>query len=87
MDVLLDRLCLTRSRSEAKTACDTGAVSVDGEVCKASRGVRPGDRLEIRYPTRTLALELIETPARSVSRKTARELYRVLNERDDPAGS
>ncbi len=80
VDVLLHRLCLTKSRSEAKAACDSGAVSVDGKKAKASDVVPVGRRVEIRYPSRTLELELLETPGKSTSKQKAKELYRVIRE-------
>ncbi|HET7460691.1 MAG TPA: S4 domain-containing protein [Longimicrobium sp.] len=80
VDVLLHRLCLTKSRSEAKAACDSGAVSVDGKKAKASDTVPVGRRIEVRYPGRTLELELLETPGKSVSKKAAKDLYRVIRE-------
>lgn len=84
VDVLLHRLCLTRSRNEAKNACDAGAVLVDGRPAKASQEVTPGQRIQVRYPRRTLEVELADRlPPKSTSRKLARELYRVL--RDEPA--
>ncbi len=80
MDVLLHRLCLTRSRNEAKTACDAGAVSLNGKKARAADAVLPGARVEVRWPARTLELELLELPGKSVSKKAAKELYRVLRE-------
>jgi ribosomal 50S subunit-recycling heat shock protein len=86
VDVLLHRLCLTKSRSEAKAACEAGAVLVDGKKARPSDTVPAGRRVEIRYPSRTLEMELLETPGKSVSRKAAKDLYRVIREervRDD----
>ncbi len=86
VDVLLHRLCLTKSRSEAKAACDSGAVWVDGKKAKASDPVAVGRRIEVRYPGRTLEMELLQTPGKSTSKKQAKELYRVIREeraRDD----
>lgn len=80
MDVLLHRLCLTKSRNEAKSACDAGAVTLNGKKARAADTVLPGARVEIRWPARTLELELLESPGKSVSRKAARELYTVLRE-------
>jgi ribosomal 50S subunit-recycling heat shock protein len=80
VDVLLHRLCLTKSRSEAKAACEAGAVRVDGKQARPSDAVPPGRRIEVRYPSRTLELELLATPGKSTSKKQARELYRVLRE-------
>ena len=84
IDVLLHRLCLTRSRNEAKSACDAGAVSLNGKKARAADAVLPGARVEVRWPARTLEMELLELPGKSVSRKAARELYRVLREERTP---
>ena len=83
IDLLLHRLCLTRSRSEAKTACDAGAVEMEGRRARASDEVTPGRTITIRYPRRLLSVEIAEIPPKSTSRKTAREMYRVL--RDEPS--
>jgi ribosomal 50S subunit-recycling heat shock protein len=84
VDVVLHRLCLTRSRSEAKAACEAGAVLLDGRAARPADGVAPGRRIEVRYPGRTLEVELLESPGKGVSRKRAREMYRVLrDERTD----
>jgi len=82
VDVLLHRLCLMRSRSEAGAACAADAVSIDGHPVRASRLVAPGARVAVRYPTRTLEFQLLALPGKSTSKKAARELYRVL--RDEP---
>lgn len=80
IDVLLHRLCLTRSRNEAKTACEAGAVTLNGRSARPSDNVAPGAGIAIRYPARTLELELLELPGKSVSKKQAKELYRVLRD-------
>jgi len=84
VDVLLHRLCITKSRNEAKIACDQGAVEVDGRPARASQEVRPGQRLVVRFPRRLLEFELLALPGKSTSRQAARELYRTL--RDEPIG-
>jgi ribosomal 50S subunit-recycling heat shock protein len=80
LDVVLDRLCLTRSRSEAKAACDAGAVLVQGRPAKASQTVTPGTQVTLRFASRILEVEIEELPPKSTSRKAAREMYRVLRE-------
>jgi ribosome-associated heat shock protein Hsp15 len=82
LDVLLHRLRLTRSRTEAKTACEVGAVCVDGAPGRPSQPIVPGQRVEVRFSHRVVELELLETPGKSVSKQRARALYRVL--RDEP---
>jgi ribosomal 50S subunit-recycling heat shock protein len=82
IDVLLHRLCITRSRSEAKAACDGEAILLNGRQAKASQLVAAGDTLSIRFNHRTLVVQVDELPPRSTSKKAAREMYRVL--RDEP---
>jgi ribosome-associated heat shock protein Hsp15 len=84
VDVLLDRLCLTRSRSEAKSACDAGAVQVNGQAASASRSVVTGDVVLVRFPRGPMEIEVTAIPPRSTSRAAAREMYRVL--RDERTG-
>lgn len=83
MDVLLHRLCLTRSRTEAKAACAAGAVLLNGRAAAASDAVPPGAHVVVRYARRTLEFELLGTPDKNTSRKAARDLYETL--RDEPA--
>ena len=82
VDVLLHRLCITRSRNEAKTACDADAILINGRPAKASQAVDAGDTLTIRFTHRTLVVQIDELPPKSTSKKAAREMYRVL--RDEP---
>ncbi len=82
VDVLLHRLCLTKSRSEARAACEAGAVTLDGRRARPSDTVQAGRRVAVKYPSRLLELELLELPGKSVSKKSARDLYRVL--KDEP---
>ena len=87
VDVLLHRLCLTKSRSEAKAACEAGAVTLDGKRARPSDSVLAGRRIAVRYPSRLLEVELLELPGKSVSKQAARALYRVLRDeklRDEP---
>lgn len=87
VDVLLHRLCLTKSRSEAKAACEAGAVTLDGRRARASDTVQAGLRIAVKYPSRLLEVELLELPGKGVSKKAARDLYRVVQDekvRDEP---
>lgn len=83
MDLALKRLLLVKSRSEAKEACDVGAVYVNGQRVKASAEVHEGDIIRLEYAHRTLEVELLGEIGKNVSRAKARQLVRVL--RDEPA--
>ena len=78
MDVLLHRLCITRSRSEAKSACDSGAVTVNGAPARASQEVAVGDLVGIRFSATPLEIRLEAMPPKSTSRKAAKEMYSVV---------
>jgi ribosomal 50S subunit-recycling heat shock protein len=77
IDLALKRLLLVKSRSEAKEACDVGAVFLNEKPVKASAEVKVGDRIRIDYAHRTLELVLIAEIGNNVSRVQARALYRV----------
>jgi ribosome-associated heat shock protein Hsp15 len=50
LDVWLDVACLFKTRSEAKRACESGKVEVNGDRAKPHRLVREGDRIRISRP-------------------------------------
>lgn len=83
VDLALKRLLLVKSRSEAKEACDVGAVHVNGKPAKAAQEVRVGDRIRVDYAHRTVEVELTADIGKNVSRADARTLYRIL--RDETA--
>jgi ribosomal 50S subunit-recycling heat shock protein len=87
VDLALNYLCLTRTRSEAKRACEAGAVLIGGRPAKPSDIVRSGDRLTLQLARRALEFEVVEVPGRQVSKSAAREMYRVLRDEkiDDPS--
>ncbi len=80
VDLALKRLLLVKSRTEAKEACDVGAVAVNGRRVKASAEVGPGDRITLDYAHRSLEIELVADIGRNVSRADAKTLYRVLSD-------
>jgi ribosomal 50S subunit-recycling heat shock protein len=62
-------------------------VTLDGKRARASDTVAAGRRIAVRYPSRLLEVELLELPGKSVSKKAARDLYRVLTDeklREEP---
>jgi ribosome-associated heat shock protein Hsp15 len=88
LDVYLSRVCILKSRSLAKEACDREKVTLNGETAKASRTVAEGDRIRLDLGVRVLELEVVEVPAGQVSRREAPSYYRMLkDERLDPDDS
>lgn len=84
LDVLLHRLCLARSRTEAKGACDAGMVLVDGAVAKPSQEVSAGQAVTLRFATRTLEVRVERIPPKSTSKQVARTMYEVVREERAP---
>jgi ribosomal 50S subunit-recycling heat shock protein len=85
LDVVLNRLCLTRSRNEAKVACEAGAILVSGKPAKPSQDIHPGQTVTLRFTQRILEVRLLQVPEVSISKKAAREMYEVL--RDERTGT
>ncbi len=80
IDVALHRLCLTRSRSEAKDACEAGAIELDGSRAKPSQEVREGSSVTLRFSNRLLEIRVLSLPPKSTSKKAAREMYEVVRD-------
>ena len=49
---------LIKRRSVANEACDTGRISVNGKVCKASYDVKENDIIEIRFGEKTVRVQV-----------------------------
>lgn len=68
---------LIKRRTVANEACDTGRVSVNDRVQKASYDVKVGDVIEIRFGEKTVRAEVISVQE-TVHRNEAQELFRYL---------
>ncbi len=88
IDVLLHSLCLFKTRSQAARACADGRVWLNDQPVRASRIVRPGDKIRWRDPLGRFEqeVEILEVPAGQVSRTAARGMVREIAKRaiDDP---
>lgn len=68
---------LIKRRTVANEACDNGRVTVNGRPAKASYDVKPGDKMEIRFGERVLAVEVLEV-SDHVSKNDASAMYREI---------
>lgn len=66
-----------KRRTVANEVCDQGRVSLNGRPAKASTEVKPGDRLEVLFGHKTVAITVLAVPAGSVPAKDASSLYRL----------
>jgi ribosome-associated heat shock protein Hsp15 len=79
LDVVLHELRLFKSRTQAGEAIDQGRVLLAGQLAKASRAVRPGDRITLLGPRGRRTFELLELPSRSLSKDAAKALVREVS--------
>ncbi len=79
IDLLLSKLCLTKTRSIAKTACDKGLVSINGKKAKASAEVKEGDLISLSLYGFQHEIRLDIIPAGNVAKKDATNFYTLLS--------
>jgi len=65
-----------KTRSQASHACDENHVKVNGEIAKAAKLIKPGDKLTVKGKNRYREIEVADISFKSISAKEARELYR-----------
>jgi ribosomal 50S subunit-recycling heat shock protein len=68
---------LIKRRTVANEACDNGRVTVNGVPAKASRDVKIGDIIEIRFGQKTVRVEVLNV-SDNVSKAEAPAMYREL---------
>ena len=66
---------LIKRRTVANAACDNTRVTVNGRPAKASYDVKVGDRIEIQFGQRTVAVEVLQV-ADNVRKDDAAAMYR-----------
>ncbi len=77
LDKFLKVSRLIKRRTVANEACDGGRVSVNGAPAKASREVRPGDVIELRFGERTTRVEVVSVQE-TVAKADAPAMYREI---------
>ena len=76
--MFLHKICILKSRTLAKEACERGKVWLNGAPVKGSHDVHAGDLIRCNLGVRILELEVTDVPLGQVSRKDAKEYYRLL---------
>ncbi len=78
LDLLLNKLCLTKTRSIAKTACDKGLVNVNGRTAKASAIIKEGDIIVFRLYNAEHEIKITKLPTGNVAKKDTTQYYELL---------
>lgn len=68
---------LIKRRTVANEACDGGRVAINGAPAKASREVKPGDVIEIRFGERVTKVEVVSV-SENATKADAPAMYREL---------
>ncbi len=76
IDKFLKVARVIKRRTIANEAADSGRISVNGKIVKASYDVKKGDIVEIRFGDKLSKFEIIEIP--EVAGKNLPELIKVL---------
>jgi ribosomal 50S subunit-recycling heat shock protein len=87
IDLLLKHLCLVKTRSQGRKGLEAGCIKLNGRTAKPARDVAAGDILEIRYPHRTLVIEITDVPAGQVSKRNGDRYFRIRRETKRTVGA
>ncbi len=79
IDLLLNKLCLTKTRSIAKTACDKGLVTLNSKPAKASAEVKEGDEIGLSLYGWRHVLRVERVPVGNIAKKDAPQCYTMLS--------
>lgn len=77
-DQIINKLCLTKTRSIAKKAFDKNLVSINSKVAKASSLVNENDIIEISIYGYKTKIKLLKIPTGNVSKKDAITYYELI---------
>ena len=69
---------LIKRRTVANEACDAGRVLVNDKPAKASVNVKVGDKIEIMFGTKSVAVEVLDISETVKEVGEAKEMYREL---------
>ncbi len=82
IDQLLNKLCLIKTRSIAKKACDKNLVKINNKIAKSSSKVNEGDIVEFQIFGCFNKVMILEIPKGNVSKNNAPDFYKVLEKRN-----
>ncbi|ASM35401.1 uroporphyrinogen decarboxylase [Campylobacter sputorum subsp. bubulus] len=62
VDKFLNAVNITKRRTISEDMCRSGVVSINGMVAKASKDVKVGDKISIKFITKTDEYEVLAIP-------------------------
>ena len=86
IDLLLNKLCIVKTRSIAKNACDNNAILVNGKPAKASLEIKVNDTIECNMFGYKTVMKILKVPTGNVAKKDVLEYYELLSREMVTAG-
>lgn len=77
--MLLNKLCLTKTRSIAKNACDKNLVQINGKLAKASHEIKADDLIRFELYGYAHEIRILEVPLGNVAKKNVTKYYNILS--------
>lgn len=78
VDKLLSKLCLVKTRSIAKNACDKKLIKINGKIAKASAMIVDNDIIDYELYGYFNKIKITEVPKGNVSKAKAPKFYEIL---------
>ena len=79
IDVLLNKLCIVKTRSIAKNACDKNAILVNDKQAKASTEIKINDLIECNMYGYKTIFKIIKIPDGNVAKKDVLLYYEIVS--------
>jgi len=79
IDLLLNKLCLTKTRTIAKNACDKNLVWINQKPAKASHEVKAEDIIRFDLYGFKHEIQILQTPTGNVAKKDTTTFYKLLD--------
>jgi ribosome-associated heat shock protein Hsp15 len=76
----LKKVLIIKQRTQAKRACESGFVTLDGRKVKPSTNIEEGQVVRVQFPKKCLEILVTGIPSGNVSRSQCKEYYRILKE-------
>ncbi|PAF52141.1 RNA-binding S4 domain-containing protein [Helicobacter sp. 13S00477-4] len=79
VDKFMNITNIVKKRSIAQDMCESGVISVNGVIVKASREVKVDDVIELRYLNRVVQYKVLQIPLLKSIPKSQSQKYVMLN--------
>ena len=79
IDVVLNKLCIVKTRSIAKNACDNKAILLNDDPAKASSEIKINDIIECNMFGYKMIIKIIKIPEGNVAKKDVMMYYEIIS--------